>query len=136
MRRKGHTDRQKQTTKLVIGFAILRKHQKKTIHCYNRCYSCPLCVTLPSAYTVLLLVLPQRSSINVCLLWLHYAIHRKAYISTEIFARISKTYVLHFVRTEFYALALPYRISPTRKYSISYGDTLIFPIIAKGHRIS
>lgn len=70
------------------------------------------------------------------LLRLHYAVRRKAYISTEIIARISKPYALHFVHTEFYALALPYRIFPTRKYSIGYGDALIFSIFAKGHRIS
>jgi hypothetical protein len=47
-----------------------------------------------------------------------------------------QTVCLHFVHTEFYTLVLPYWISPTRNYSISYGHTFIFSIFAKGNRIS
>jgi hypothetical protein len=131
---KGRAYRQTETDdKRFCNFA---NAPKNPISCHNRCYSRPLCVILPSAYTVLSLVLPQRSSINVYFIWLHHAVRRKAHISIEIFARISKPYVFNFVHTELYALALPYRISSTRKYSIGYGDTLIFSIIAKGQRIS
>jgi hypothetical protein len=134
IRTDGPTDRQTETDdRRFCNFANAPKNPSTVT---TRWYSRPLCVILPSAYTVLSLVLPQRSSINVCRMWLHYAVHRNAYISTEIFARISKLYILHLVHTEFYSLALPYRKSPTRKYSIGYGDTLIFSIIAKGHRIS